>query len=106
MRLYELTRYKDHPVYHAAQGLKPRGPESKWNISYDLDSMRNLTNALEEHNWHAIGRGTYSTVYTNKEYPYMVKVFVKDPEYLRYFNLVKQLQGNPHVPKVRGNFMK
>lgn len=36
----------------------------------------------------------------------MVKVFVKDPEYLRYFNLVKQLQGNPHVPKVRGNFMK
>jgi hypothetical protein len=103
MRLYEIKGFKSSNIYKAAQGLKPKGPDQAFNISFDLESFRTLTKALQEQGWERISGGTKSNVYTNFKYPYMVKIFVNDPEYLRYFKLVKQLQANPHVPKVRGN---
>jgi hypothetical protein len=106
MRLEELTGYKSHPLGQAAARLKPSNGKQVWDLAYDVVNMRDFVKVAAEHNWTRIGGGKYSNVFRHPGYHYMVKVFVRDPEYLRYFNLVKSMQGNPHVPRVRGKFMK
>lgn len=37
---------------------------------------------------------------------YVIKVFNQDPGYLEYLDYVLANQSNPHVPKIRGRYMK
>jgi hypothetical protein len=112
MRLFELTGYKSHPIYQAASRLRPTKDKDaqfdafkQWK-EYNVVTMKHFTEDLAEHGWKKIGGGHFANVYQHPNYPYVVKVFVNDSGYSNYFALMKKLQGNPHVPKVRGNIMK
>jgi hypothetical protein len=68
--------------------------------------MRDLTDVLRTNGWKRLGGGQAGTVYHNGKHPNVVKVFMRDSEYLKYFMYVKDHQDNPHVPKVRGKTMR
>lgn len=106
MRLNELTGIKNHPIGKAAREIKPSGDFDKVFSAYDPGTMENLKDLLRGYGWRDVGFGYYGMVFRHHQYPYVVKVFVADTAYAEYFNIIKHNQSNPHVPKVRGNFMR
>lgn len=105
MKLQEITGYKRHPINQMAQQLQAAGNFDKVFSSYDPVTMEKLTQLLKQYGWDQVGFGYYATVYEHPRYPYVVKIFVNDTAYAEYFTIMKENQGNPHVPKIRGNFM-
>jgi len=102
MRLFELTGYKNSPLYKAASALKSQ-PDGDTN--YDSNSMKDVNAELHKGGWRLVGKGHYSNVFENPKYPYVLKVFV-DENYKNWLNAVLKYQDNPYLPKIRGKFIK
>lgn len=49
-----------------------------------------------------VGEGNYGAVFENPQYPYIIKVFMKDTAYLKWLDFAKRHQNNPFVPKIKG----
>jgi len=55
---------------------------------------------LRQSGWTRIGQGAYGSAYTHQSKPgWVMKVFWKDPAYIRFYSLAKRSQ-NPHFPEV------
>lgn len=65
-----------------------------------------LKDLMDSHGWHALGRGKYGATFGKDNYPYIIKVFMKDTAYLKWLDFCKKNQNNPWVPKIRGKVVK
>jgi hypothetical protein len=101
MKINELTGYKQHPAFRAAQQLgSDTGINDKF---YSQKEQENLSNHLEKLGWTLLGSGMYSLVYANPKFKYILKVFTKDtPGSVEWLHYVKANQNNPFLPRVYG----
>lgn len=61
---------------------------------------------LKPYGFHRVGSGKYGSVFVNPDYPYALKIFMKDSAYLRWIVFAKKNSSNPYVPQVRGKVVK
>lgn len=53
-----------------------------------------------------LGHGVRGIVFERFNDPYVIKIFHRDPNYLKYIKLAADNQDNPHFPKLRGKPVK
>ncbi len=101
MKIDEIAPFKSNPIYKTAKGMKP-------NAYYDrvVDRFSKLERELLDQGWSRLGKGAYGIVYEHPNFPYVFKIFYNDPDYFKYFNWAKEHQNNPHVPKIKGKYIK
>lgn len=75
-------------------------PKNKQPWSGSADQLMNTIG------FRSIGTGNYAQVYHKVDYPYVVKLFLKDAAYLKWLHFAQQNQHNPYVPKIRGKVVK
>ena len=101
MRLHELHKPKEIDQFR--QKYDAGGP-------YFNSDQYNLQDAIADkmlaHGFSYAGEGSFSTVFVNPDYPFALKIFVDDQQYIRWFNFCKQHQNNPFVPKLRGRVVR
>jgi len=95
----ELTSIKNTNLYKLKNTVKDTEVTPKNNIIHFKDE-------LEKINWKLIGEGAYATVYSHPDYPYVIKIFNQNRNFLKYFMWAKQNQNNKHLPKIKGKFIK
>ena len=100
MRINELTPFKKTGAYRAAADIK----KDKHVAPYI--KFENLKDELEKMGFKFINRGWFAQVFEHPSLPYVIKMFNNDPNYLKYFEWVRQNQDNPHVPQIRGKYIK
>jgi hypothetical protein len=99
MKISELVPYKKTPAYNVA----------KQAISKNADiQVHKITHILYQQGYkiEAIGEGLYAQVFHRPGENYVIKIFKDDPGYFKYLKFILQNQNNPHIPKIRGKFMK
>jgi len=105
MRINELTGYKQHPAFQAAQQL---GSDPGLNDkSYSRKEKKNLSTHLAELGWTLIGHGQFSLVYGNPKFNYVLKIFTQDtPGSIEWLEYVVANQNNPFLPRVYGKMWR
>jgi hypothetical protein len=105
MRINELTGYKQHPAFQAAQQL---GSDTGINDkSYSQKEKKNLSTHLAELGWTLIGHGQFSLVYGNPKFNYVLKIFTQDtPGSIEWLEYVVANQNNPFLPRVYGKMWR
>ena len=105
MRINELTGYKQHPAFQAAQQL---GSDPGLNDkSYSRKEKKNLSTHLAELGWTLIGHGQFSLVYGNPKFNYVLKIFTQDtPGSIEWLEYVVANQNNPFLPRVHGKMWR
>jgi hypothetical protein len=105
MRINELTGYKQHPAFQAAQQL---GSDTGINDkSYSRKEKKNLSTHLAELGWTLIGHGQFSLVYSNPKFNYVLKIFTQDtPGSIEWLEYVVANQNNPFLPRVYGKMWR
>jgi len=105
MRINELTGYKQHPAFQAAQQL---GSDTGINDkSYSRKEKKNLSTHLAELGWTLIGHGQFSLVYGNPKFNYVLKIFTQDtPGSIEWLEYVVANQNNPFLPRVYGKMWR
>lgn len=101
MKINEIAPFKSNPIYKTAKSMIAYGRYDR--IS---DRFNSLEIELARQGWKRIGKGAYGVVYEHPSFPYVFKIFYDDPDYFKYFNWAKQHQDNPHVPKIKGKYIK
>ena len=98
----ELVGYKNNPAHKAAVSRFSNDDTSPY------DKVHKFTNDIKElgYSLDHKGAGGQGTVFKRYGDPYVIKVFYRDSNYLKYLKYVLAHQDNPHVPKVRGKPMK
>ena len=102
MRIQELTGYRKNPAYQAAQQLSRDASSVEYESALEKFTQRitELGYQLEH-----IGSGLFANVFVRPNDPYVIKIFVKDPGYLKYVQYCLKHQDNPHVPRFRGGLI-
>jgi len=105
MRISELTGYKQHPAFKAAQEL---GSDPGLNDkSYGRKEKKNLSTQLETLGWTLIGSGQFSLVYANPKFNYVLKIFTQDsPGGIEWLEYVVANQNNPFLPRIYGKMWR
>lgn len=101
MIIDEIAPFKSDPIYKTAKKLKPNA-----NYSRISDRFNRLELELLRQGWKRLGKGAYAMVFEHPKFPYVFKIFYNDPDYFQYFNWARQHQSNPHVPKIKGKYIK
>lgn len=65
-----------------------------------------LLDIMDRYGWKPLGRGKYGVVFAKDNYPYIIKVFMKDTAYLKWLNFCKKNQDNPWLPMIKGKVVK
>jgi len=68
--------------------------------------MYSLNDVMAAYGFEKLGAGKYASVFGNKRYPYVIKVFMKDSAYLRWISFCLKNRNNKYVPKIRGKVVK
>jgi hypothetical protein len=61
---------------------------------------------MQENGFSKLGSGAFANVYERPGYPWVFKIFTRDPAYLEWLGYVTANRGNEHVPKLRGKPFK
>lgn len=61
---------------------------------------------MANHDFELIGQGKYAAVYHNDNYPYVIKVFMRDTAYLKWLAFCAKHQNNRFIPKIRGKVIR
>jgi hypothetical protein len=105
MRISELTGYKQHPAFKAAQQLG--GDTGLNDKSYSQKEKKNLSTHLATLGWTLIGHGQFSLVYANPKFDYVLKIFTQDtPGGIEWLEYVVANQKNPFLPRVYGKMWR
>ena len=106
MRINELTPYRTHPVYKKAREVFD-DPADGWAMKTRRKAkLEQFTAFLEEHGFVKLGQGSFGAVFEKPGYPWMFKIFNKDPAYLHFLKYVMTHQKNPNLPKIKGGIIK
>lgn len=65
-----------------------------------------LTQLMSEFGFKLIGSGKYGSVFEKDNYPYVIKVFMRDVAYIKWLDYCKRNQDNPYIPKIKGKAVK
>lgn len=65
-----------------------------------------LNDIMAAYDFKKLGAGKYASVFGNKKYPYVIKVFMKDSAYIRWISFCLKNKTNPYVPKIKGKVVK
>ena len=111
MNLRELTGYKQHPAFQTAKLTfhDKLDPSDDYYGAKDLRSsqLRAWSRFMRQHGFEQLGSsGAYGGAYSNRDYPWVFKIFTSDPAYLAFFKYAKQHQNNPNLPQIKGNVIK
>lgn len=102
MRINELTGYKNIELYKKAKEIFGSDIRDK-PIYVSLDEWENI---MHQYGFKLLGTGNYGSVYEKPGYPWVFKVFTYDKAYFKYFNYARRNQRNPHLPKIKGNYIR
>lgn len=72
----------------------------------DVKWQTTLPDLMTKFGFRNVGAGKYGTVFANDNYPYIIKIFMRDAAYLKWLNFCMQNQGNKWLPKIRGKVIK
>lgn len=78
----------------------------------DVDTRRNvfwqgeIGNLFAKEGFKKLGSGKYSTVFSHPKFNYIVKVFMKDAAFLKWYKFCMTNPDNKYVPKFRGKIVK
>jgi hypothetical protein len=97
----ELTGYKNHPVYKTAQTRYSQ-------MGFAKSRSANLIKDLQQqgYKFEFNRSGTKGSVLKREGDPYVIKIFQRDPQYMKYVLYAIDHQDNPHVPKIKGRPIK
>ena len=96
MRINELKKPNEITAFRHL--MKNQGSLTGWRDEIDQ--------FMEKYGFKEVGSGAYATVFINDDYPFALKIFMKDSGYVEWLKFCKANQDNPFVPKVRGNLVK
>ena len=97
----ELIGYKQNPVVNAIK-------HSYSQIGTAYSRMSKFIKNLEELGYHVeyYVSGTRGSVLKRNGDPYVIKIFQRDKDYMKYVQYALEHQDNPHVPKIKGKLIK
>ena len=72
----------------------------------DPSWMYSLNDVMAAYGFDKLGAGKYASVFGNKSYPYVIKVFMKDSAYIRWVSLCLKNRRNKYCPKIKGKVVK
>lgn len=85
--------------------LAKKDPNSQL-LKKKLEDWNTFSNALEVFGWKHIGEGLYATVWSHKNYPYVIKFFHNEDQAYRYWwNICVKMQNNVFIPKMKGKIL-
>jgi len=99
MKINELSGYKNNDLYTKAKEI------FTGNKDQDV-SFREWKNIMDYYGFTHLGSGSYGSAYEHPSYPWVFKIFKGDKSYLKYFNYVKKNQHNPHIPRIKGSYIR
>lgn len=100
--LDELTHYKKLPAYHRARS---DFADTTTFMAAD-EGKAKFDKFMQDNGFKQLGSGAFANVYERPGYPWVFKIFSKDPAYLAWLEYVAAHQNNEHVPKLRGKPFK
>lgn len=98
----ELVPYKSHPVYKKAK----KEFKTKQDYFKRQESLENFARSLKRHGFKLLGQGSFGITFEKPGYPWVIKVFTSDNPYKHFLDYVIAHQDNPHLPKIKGKFIK
>lgn len=101
-KLNELAPYKSHEVYVKAKRrfAKPKEYDERQS------TFRGFAKLLKTHGFKLLGSGSFGITFEKPGYPWVIKVFTTDNPYKHFLDYVLKNQDNPHLPKIKGKFIK
>ena len=77
------------------------------NQGWDYEELPNLIDdKMKANGFEYAGEGSFSYIYMNPKYPFVLKVFADDFNYIRWFKFSKANQNNPFIPGIRGSVIQ
>ena len=102
MRIDELTGYRSHPAYKQARSTFDDTTD-KWAMqTRRKDKLEQFRTFLEQNGFKFIDKGSFGAVFERPGYPWVFKIFTRDPAYLHFVKYAMAHQGNPHLPRIKG----
>ena len=109
MLVNELVGYKSNPIYQKAKSTfvkKSNKTSQLGRLPKRTQQIKEFTSELEKYGFKQIGSGMFSAVFKKAGYPWLFKIFHRDPAYLEFLKWAILHQDNPHVPKIKGKLIK
>ena len=100
--LDELTAYRSHPAYKQARATFDDTTDQWSKQTRRIDKLEQFKTFLEKNGFNFIDRGSFGAVFERPGYPWVFKIFNKDPAYLHFVKYAMAHQGNPHLPRIKG----
>lgn len=72
----------------------------------DSSWMYSLNDIMSAYGFEKLGAGKYASVFGNRIYPYVIKVFMKDSAYIRWISFCLKNKNNLYCPKIKGKVVK
>lgn len=105
----EFTWKKSNPIFQKGKELFAPKKLKKASKTYGDPreaQFEKFSNFLSEHGFYMLGQGVFGAVFEKPGYPWVFKVFHRDPAYFSYLKWVMQHQDNTAVPKIKGRILK
>jgi hypothetical protein len=101
---------KSNPVFQFSKGLFNPNDVNDAILTGKTDyrdvRFKKFTEFMKQYGFVELGTGSFGAVYEKPGYPWVFKLFHRDPAYLTYLKYVMANQSNPAVPKIKGNVLK
>ena len=102
MRINELTGYRSHPAYKKARATFDDHEDPQSKKIKRKDKLEQFRTFLEQNGFKFIDSGSFGAVFERPGYPWIFKIFNRDPAYLHFVKYAMAHQGNPHLPRIKG----
>ena len=102
MRINELTGYRSHPAYKKARATFDDHEDPQSKKIKRKDKLEQFRTFLEQNGFKFIDSGSFGAVFERPGYPWIFKIFNRDPAYLHFVKYAMAHQGNPHMPRIKG----
>lgn len=102
MKIDEIIGYHGHPATQAIKQAVTGPSRTSWGKLHDVHQKLKSMNYKLKYK----GSGTRGIVFKRPNDPYVIKIFLDDPQYLTYVQYALKHQDNPHVPRLRGKIMR
>lgn len=102
MKINELIGYKSNELYKKAKEIFGSDIIDK-PVYISLDEWELI---MKQYGFKHLGSGNFGSVYERPGYPWVFKIFTYDKAYFNYLTYAMNHQGNPHIPKIKGKYIK
>lgn len=75
-------------------------PLNEISLKKEIDALHEPASILANYGWQVLGSGLSGAVAQHPNKPYVLKLFKKDPGYLKFIQFIQENLGNEHLPKI------